>query len=221
MTADEQATYVSAIGVAMDKGFYQKFVSIHSEQMSNREAHGTCVFLFWHRKYLLGFENMLRSLGDRYKCLTLPYWDYVQHYSTMQKTRNCNSIESCSPVTKAMGGSTQGKSSNKQLFGYGFSGYTCVTAEPANHLCTKAGDSNCDHCVPRGRWSTTAMISDMSIANVRRSIFSSGSDIKSVGSAIENSPHGMIHNTLSGAMGNVYVSPMDPIFFIHHNTIDL
>ncbi|KAF0718709.1 Aste57867_1535 [Aphanomyces stellatus] len=65
------------------------------------------------------------------------------------------------------------------------------------------------------------MISDMSIANVRRSIFSSGSDIKSVGSAIENSPHGMIHNTLSGAMGNVYVSPMDPIFFIHHNTIDL
>ncbi|KAF0703621.1 hypothetical protein As57867_007563, partial [Aphanomyces stellatus] len=121
MTADEQATYVSAIGLAMDKGLYQKFVYIHQEQMSNREAHGTCVFLFWHRKYLLGFENMLRSLGDRYKCLTLPYWDYVQHYSTMQKTRNCNSIESCSPVTKALGGSTQGSRSSKALFGYTFS----------------------------------------------------------------------------------------------------
>ncbi|RHY83796.1 hypothetical protein DYB26_013057, partial [Aphanomyces astaci] len=86
LTAAEKETFVSAIEIAMDRGLYQKFVLIHQEQMGNREAHGTCVFLFWHRKYLLGFENMLRSLGDQYKCLTLPYWDYVQNYATMQNT---------------------------------------------------------------------------------------------------------------------------------------
>ncbi|KAF0691581.1 Aste57867_17226 [Aphanomyces stellatus] len=222
MTADEQATYVSAIGLAMDKGLYQKFVYIHQEQMSNREAHGTCVFLFWHRKYLLGFENMLRSLGDRYKCLTLPYWDYVQHYSTMQKTRNCNSIESCSPVTKALGGSTQGSRSSKALFGYTFSSFTCVTAEPANHMCTTAGASasQCDHCVPRGNWANKQMITDMSIDSVRSSVFS-GSTIASVSNAIEQTPHNILHGTLDGALSNVYVSPSDPMFFIHHNTIDL
>ncbi|KAF0712876.1 hypothetical protein As57867_004608, partial [Aphanomyces stellatus] len=84
MTTTEKDTYLSAIALAMDNGMYQKFVWVHQETMSNREAHRTCVFLFWHRKFLLAFENMLRSLGDRYKCVTLPYWDYVQDYSSMQ-----------------------------------------------------------------------------------------------------------------------------------------
>ncbi|KAF0684236.1 Aste57867_23761 [Aphanomyces stellatus] len=219
----EQDTFVSAIALAMDKGLYQKWVWIHAERMSNMEAHGTCVFLFWHRKFLLGFENMLRSLGDRYACVTLPYWDYVQQYSTMQKTRKCNSIESCSPVTKALGGSTQGSRSTKPLFGYTFSNYKCVSAEPANHQCTIGGASasQCDHCIPRGNWASTTMITDMSIANVRRALFASGSTIASVSRAVEMSPHNILHSTLDGALSNVYVSVMDPMFFIHHTTIDL
>ncbi|RHZ40428.1 hypothetical protein DYB26_015710, partial [Aphanomyces astaci] len=111
LTAAEKETFVSALEIAMDRGLYQKFVLIHQEQMGNREAHGTCVFLFWHRKFLLGFENMLRSLGGQYKCLTLPYWDYVQNYATMQNTpqaQRCTSIETCAPIATGLGGSTQG-----------------------------------------------------------------------------------------------------------------
>ncbi|KAF0713974.1 hypothetical protein As57867_004114, partial [Aphanomyces stellatus] len=114
LNADEKETFVSAIELAMDKGMYQKFVFIHQELMSNREAHNSCVFLFWHRKYLLAFENMLRSFGPKYECLTLPYWDYAQNYATMQNTpsaRRCRSIEACSPVTIGLGGSTQGTTS--------------------------------------------------------------------------------------------------------------
>ncbi|CAK4915209.1 unnamed protein product [Aphanomyces euteiches] len=190
--------------------------------MGNTEAHGTCVFLFWHRKFLLGYENMLRSLGDRYKCLTLPYWDYVQHYSTMQKassSQRCNSIEACSPVAKGLGGSTQGSYTSKTFYGTSFSSNLCVNAAPLNQFCD--GSKSCAHCVPRGPWSKTAMITDMSIDSVRYHMFSSGADIASVSRIIEMAPHNILHDTLGGALRNIALSPMDPLFFIHHATIDL
>ncbi|RHY23130.1 hypothetical protein DYB32_009299 [Aphanomyces invadans] len=226
LTAAEKDTYISAIELAMDKGMYQKFVQIHKETMSTAEGHGTCVFLFWHRKLLLAYENMLRSLGDRFKCLTLPYWDYVQNYATMQNTpvaTRCKSLESCSAVLREMGGTAQYKMSSKPLFGYTFSDQRCVTARPANHMCTAAGagNSQCDHCIPRGMWSSTPMTADMSIDSVRGQVLYSGTSIASVSRAMESSPHASIHIRLSGPQNVVAVSPMDPIFFIHHNTLDL
>ncbi|RLO13657.1 hypothetical protein DYB28_015281 [Aphanomyces astaci] len=223
LTAAEKETFVSAIEIAMDRGLYQKFVLIHQEQMGNREAHGTCVFLFWHRKYILGFENMLRSLGDQYKCLTLPYWDYVQNYATMQNTtqaQRCTSIETCAPVATGLGGSTQGSTSSASFFGQTFPSNRCVNQRPVNHMCTTAGSASCPKCTPRGNWANTGMISDMGIANVRQSVLG-GSDILTVSRNIENSPHNILHNTLSGPMANAQISPVDPIFFLHHNTIDL
>ncbi|RQM29581.1 hypothetical protein B5M09_005765, partial [Aphanomyces astaci] len=223
LTAAEQDTFKSAIEIAVDRGLYQKFVLIHQEQMGNREAHGTCVFLFWHRKYILGFENMLRSLGDQYKCLTLPYWDYVQNYATMQNTpqaQRCTSIETCSPIATGLGGSTQGSTSSASFFGYVYPSNRCVNQRPVNHMCTTPGSASCPKCTPRGNWANTAMISDMGIANVRQSVLG-GSNILTVSNNIENSPHNILHNTLGGPMANAGISPMDPIFFMHHNTIDL
>ncbi|KAF0711710.1 Aste57867_5126 [Aphanomyces stellatus] len=223
LTTDEKDTFVSAIELAMDKGYYQKFVFIHQERMSNREAHNTCVFLFWHRKYLLAFENMLRSLGDRYKCLMLPYWDYVQNYATMQNTpsaRRCRSIEACSPVTIGLGGSTQGTTSRSTFFGETYPNNRCVTARPVNHMCVNAGSRDCAKCVPRGNWANTPMFADMGIANIRKQVLS-GDNIRTVSDNIEMSPHNIMHGTLGGPMGNPMVSPMDPIFFMHHNMIDL
>jgi len=37
-------------------------------------------FYAWHRKFLLEFENMLRSLDPKFKCVTIPYWDWAQEY---------------------------------------------------------------------------------------------------------------------------------------------
>ncbi|KAF1790519.1 putative domain, di-copper centre [Phytophthora cactorum] len=76
-TATEKSLYLEAVGIAMDKGLHQKFVQVHTEYMSEKEAHGNCMFIYWHRILLLGYENMLRSLDPKYQCLTLPYWDHV------------------------------------------------------------------------------------------------------------------------------------------------
>jgi tyrosinase len=45
--------------------------------------------------------------------------------------------------------------------------------------------------------------------------------LASVTRALESSPHNIVHSLLGGAMGNVFVSPADPVFFSHHATIDL
>ena len=42
-------------------------------------------FILWHRRYLLAYENMLRSLHPDFECVTLPYWNYFNHYDRMLK----------------------------------------------------------------------------------------------------------------------------------------
>ena len=42
-------------------------------------------FILWHRRFMLGYENMLRSLHPDFECVTLPYWNYFHHYDLMQK----------------------------------------------------------------------------------------------------------------------------------------
>ncbi|KAF1784375.1 putative domain, di-copper centre [Phytophthora cactorum] len=85
-TDAEKVLYIEAVGVAMDRGFHQKFVQIHTEQVTGLEAHQTCVFIYWHRMLLLGYENMLRSLNTSYECITLPYWDHSRRRLAKQAT---------------------------------------------------------------------------------------------------------------------------------------
>ena len=42
-------------------------------------------FILWHRRYMLAYENMLRSLHPDFECVTLPYWNYFRHYELMQE----------------------------------------------------------------------------------------------------------------------------------------
>ncbi|GMF30205.1 unnamed protein product [Phytophthora lilii] len=108
-TDAEQAPYIEAVGVAMDQGFHQKFVQIHTEQLTGLEAHQSCVFIYWHRLLLLGYENMLRSLNISYQFITLPYWDHLSG-SARQTSSNCSNIKECSPIIADFGGTTTGMS---------------------------------------------------------------------------------------------------------------
>lgn len=33
-------------------------------------------FFPWHRWFLYLFEELLRGLGPRYQCISIPYWDW-------------------------------------------------------------------------------------------------------------------------------------------------
>ncbi|OQS05350.1 hypothetical protein THRCLA_02506 [Thraustotheca clavata] len=103
LTDSEKATYKKAIETSMNKGYYDHFAKIHRNQMTWYEAHGTCVFLYWHRRFLLGFENMLRSLDPSFACVTIPYFDYVQD-SVAFRAGECSSVSSCSAIARDLSG---------------------------------------------------------------------------------------------------------------------
>ena len=69
--------YIEAVQQAVRLGYQQDFADTHVAQgFAADEAHRQGSFMFWHRRFLLAYENMLRSLGPRYECVTVPYWNY-------------------------------------------------------------------------------------------------------------------------------------------------
>lgn len=78
--------YTAAVNQAVSKGYQEMFSNVHNEQGQNiNEAHNSAGFIFWHRRYLLAYENMLRSLDPAFECLTIPYWNYFSHYQQMPR----------------------------------------------------------------------------------------------------------------------------------------
>ncbi|TMW63149.1 hypothetical protein Poli38472_002090 [Pythium oligandrum] len=219
LTAVEKQVYIRAIERSMDDGLYIKFVEIHTEQMTTAEAHGTCMFIYWHRLLLLGFENMLRSYGGEFACLTVPYWNYVDH-NELYLNGQCDSMEACSPILQELGGSTQGTTASVTVNGTPVRG-TCVRTRPANHFCEASHlqGADCARCIPRGNWLETGFPPTASVSSLMRQLFSSPT-IGTVATSIEQGIHNTMHNSLGGIMG-VLEAPADPIFFSHHATLDL
>lgn len=215
----EKDIYLRAIARSMDDGYYIKFVEIHTEQLTTVEAHNTCMFLYWHRLLLLGFENMLRSYGGEFSCITVPYWNYVddnEHYLRGE----CRSMEECSLILQELGGSIDGFPRTVVINGSPISG-TCVAASPLNHFCEashlRAGE--CARCVPRGNWGIAPFPPTTTVSSLARQLFSTPT-IAGVVANLEAGIHDTVHSALGGAMGFLE-APADPIFFSHHASIDL
>lgn len=202
MTPLEKDVYLRAIERSMDNGLYIKFVEAHTEQMTTAEAHRTCMFIYWHRLFLLGFENMLRSYGGEFSCITVPYWNYVDHNAQFLNGR-CGSMESCSPILRELGGSRSRSTRTVDINGTPVEG-SCVTTRPANHFCESSdvhGDE-CAHCIPRGDWATTQFPPTISVSSLLRQLFSSQT-IAALATNIEQGVHSKLlaltHNSLECA----------------------
>ncbi|KAL4133821.1 hypothetical protein PRIC2_004137 [Phytophthora ramorum] len=218
----EKALYIEAVGVAMDQGYHQKFVQIHTEQLTGLEAHQTCVFIYWHRMLLLGYENMLRSLNTAYQCITMPYWDHLSG-SARQASSTCSSIESCSPIIADFGGTTIGLSKSLSVYGATIP-YTvrtvCVAQGLASRFC--GNNTGCAHCILRTRskyLSATTYPNEASFGSVYQQVFTY-SDSGSFTAAVERGIHNAVHNAMGGVM-TYFQAPIDPVFYSHHTLIDL
>ncbi|KAL3667715.1 hypothetical protein V7S43_007268 [Phytophthora oleae] len=221
-TDAEKAMYVEAVGVAMDQGHHQKFVQIHTEQLTGLEAHQTCVFIYWHRMLLLGYENMLRSLSTSYQCITLPYWDHLSG-SARQNSNNCSSIEGCSSIIADFSGATTGVAKSLSIYGTTIPYSTrtiCVNQGLASHFC--GNNTGCAHCILRTRskyLSATTYPTEASFGSVYQQVFAYN-DSATFTTAIERGVHNAVHNAMGGVM--VYFqAPVDPVFHSHHALIDL
>ncbi|OQR96896.1 hypothetical protein THRCLA_07141 [Thraustotheca clavata] len=221
LTTDEQQLYVNAVALAMQKGYHHKFVEVHDEVEGVYEAH-SCTFFYWHRKFLLAYETMLRSLGDQYSCITIPYWDYATLSDGFQ-ANTCTDFASCaSSLHEAFGGSKAGKGINATINGDPITADSCVSNFPLNNFCesSKAYDTNtCMKCLPRNDWSTSVVPAELNAQSIANQILGSKS-VNDCNDGVQLGSHNMLHFNLGGAMAS-FESPADPVFYIHHSTVDL
>ena len=86
LTVKERQLYIEAVQEAKRVGKFDIFVSLHKLRVNDDFAHDwmSTGFYPWHRKFLLEYENMLRSLGPRFACITIPFWDWAQEAKVCQ-----------------------------------------------------------------------------------------------------------------------------------------
>ncbi|KAG7377292.1 hypothetical protein PHYBOEH_000953 [Phytophthora boehmeriae] len=201
----------------MDSGAYVKFVEMHMEQMSTMEAHKQCMFIYWHRYFLIAFENMLRGQGDEFACVTIPYFNWMAAQSKQMKG-DCTSFGECAAITTELGGFTSGSMQQEVINGNSIRG-VCVNEMPLNHFCgSSAQDTACAGCLPRGNWGSISLPAAAGYGSVRRQVFD-GQDINETATNIEQGAHGSVHSALGATMATL-ASPADPIFWSHHSMVD-
>ena len=71
---------MAGMEVGPGNNLYDMFVLIHANEGNAKTAYNKPHFETWHRKFLLEFETMLRSLDSKFKCVKIPhsaYWDWA------------------------------------------------------------------------------------------------------------------------------------------------
>ncbi|GLE08925.1 hypothetical protein PINS_up020400 [Pythium insidiosum] len=235
-TAEEKQRYLSAVRRAMETGHQARFAQIHAERMNKINAHQNCGFTLWHRRFILAYENMLRSLAPEFASVTLPFWNYFED-TTKQMAVNvkCDSLGNCAQFLKDFGGGsgkgadintarTQQTIGTEQVW-WG----ACVKSSIAGAACTSTQGSAaaCDKCILRGDWSAPNAIvqsvgTDMlTLLGLFTDSTVATSDAHArLSTTIESTFHNAVHNALSGVMSSM-ASPFDPVFYGHHTTVDM
>jgi hypothetical protein len=230
--------YLSAVQLAMEKGYHYRFVQIHTNRMNRITSHDACPFLLWHRRFVLGYENMLRSLAPQYANLTIPYWNYFEDTNRQLATDvACDSLESCSRFLRDMGGgglTDEPAGENMTIEHLDLDTGTCVSKGIAGHACNHpdgTASGMCRNCILRGEWSKPRKIVE-ALGPDLLSVLEIFSETKQddeatqggahavLSHAIETTFHNSLHNTLNATM-RYTSSPFDPIFMGHHGTVDL
>lgn len=106
LTKPEKDLYIEAVNKLKEQGVYDLFVQTHAHLTNKNYAHGTSGFLPWHRKYLLEFENAIRSAdpGGKYKDVTVPYWDWAEDTDLCSANGGCKTFHEKSDLLKEFGG---------------------------------------------------------------------------------------------------------------------
>ncbi|KAJ0395641.1 hypothetical protein P43SY_003297 [Pythium insidiosum] len=212
MSSTERQIYKDAVATSFRSGEFFEFTKLHVHQMSEQQAHDTCAFFIWHKRYLLGFENMLRAQTKASRCVTVPYWDAMTEYTQMVNGQ-CSSIYDCSPIVRELGGEQSGP---KTMTVNGFS----VTGS-----CYTGWSDYCDDskatcgCVPRDDLNSKVIPSGAGYQGLFDSVAFS-TNFEDFTKAIQWGLHNDMHGQVGGFMSTFY-SPNDPLFFSWHATIDM
>jgi tyrosinase len=171
---------------------YEDIVVLH--QSSTPSVHGNAKFLLWHRYLLWTFEDVLRrECGFR---ASIPF---------LNEARYAGRFASSSIFSA-------------QWFGALLARGNCVTdgqfANLANNI--GPGSTNRRHCLSRNG-------DESKTANTKQSITdacNARTTFADMAACTEGGAHAWGHNGIGAVMQDVYGSPSDPVFWLHHAYID-
>ncbi|NEO80604.1 tyrosinase family protein [Moorena sp. SIO4G3] len=205
--------------------------------------HGNWWFLPWHRGYLGWFEKTCRKLsGD--PDFALPYWDWTQERYIPKKffkgvlnpsheafisSYSTFKAEFENPMSDFWNSLTDNQLCQQKLRGY-FSiddvwqaienpeAPMFYPSDAARRITQENPYLDCET-------QTAVSLETIKSALAPSNFIDFGSTVaryhsQTTGFAIlEGQPHNLVHNNIGGFMGN-FLSPVDPIFFMHHCNID-
>ncbi|KAG4418180.1 hypothetical protein IFR04_008701 [Cadophora malorum] len=176
---------------------YEDFVRLH--QMWTPNIHGNAKFLIWHRYFVWTFEQVLRAECGFNRAF--PWWDESKDAGNFAKLDMFSQPYFGNLLPAQSNG--QGWCINSGAFGgitlhigpgTGFQNH-CMTRAVNEQLTAQCNQGYVDLCKSRGTFAEFA-------------------------SCFEGGPHAYGHNGIGGVMSDVYSSPSDPTFWMHHLFVD-
>jgi len=193
LSTEERNVYIDGFRQLADNGITQQFTYTHSVSAYHQQAK----MLPWHRGFIYEMETAIRNLGGKYSCFGLPYWDWSdpEAYDLI--------------LNSGLGGDSEGvclndgsKFENGQYDPYRG---TCLIRNPT--------ESKCSFVTPQH-------LID---------IIDNNENFAGYWPDLDASPHVIPHNCMGGEvagsstrghMGDLFYSPDDPIFYLHHTYMD-
>ncbi|KAF2252924.1 Di-copper centre-containing protein [Trematosphaeria pertusa] len=171
---------------------YEDLVALHQTLTVN--VHNNSKFLIWHRYLLWTFEDILRS-----ECGftgPLPWFD----------------------ETRYPGRFSQSSIFSSSWFGGIALGGRCVTDGQFAGLTLNIGpgSGNTAHCLARNGDASQTQNCNSALLNA----INARTDYADMAYYAEGGLHAWAHNGIGAVMADVYASPGDPVFWLHHAFID-
>lgn len=186
-------------------GDIDDMVAMHGKSGYWDQAHGTPMFLPWHRLFIREFEDRLRAkVGQD---ISLPYWDW-----TLDSQRPHTSV-----IFSANYFGKSEKSMDYMVVDSVFSHKNLILNHPRPHSLKRAFDTI-------GALETFAQIDTQLDTSVK-----SKYPFSTMSMYVENGPHARIHTRVGGYKTDIIEnrgdmtkgsSPNDPLFWLHHAFID-
>lgn len=214
ISSTEKELYLQAVEEAIDRGLYQAFLKYHVDSTSSIQSHESCFFALWHRRYLLAFENMLRSLDPaRFACLTVPYWNIMEHQYDQSRDL-CDSFGACARIVSDLGGRPADAEETRVYATIEADG-ALFSGRPIQNL----RDDNGEPGVVRFDLLWMEIPPTCAYSSVIN-ILTTSSTYAEYTRRIQTGIHDDVHDNIGGFMPT-YSSPMDPLFLPWHSFIDL
>jgi tyrosinase len=177
---------------------FDVFADIHEKQDKAAIAHDYSekfTFFPWHRAFLWKFENALRGLGGRFKCVTIPFWDSE------------NESEDDLSTSFLL---------DKSHFGRDTDDDGClVDGHFTKRSFSISSGSTSDACLRR----LVNKYMKLPEPAVIFGTITESTSLQNLSSGLW-SPHGIAHSKFRKSQMSTMASPADPLFFLHHANVD-